>query len=405
MRAVLLIATVLNFLSFDAMAQQETPVMPPIEDYSKDGFLMWQAQFKTRALAQGISEQVFEVAFSDVQFLPDVITKDRSQGEFTRTIWDYLDRAVSDDRIAQGRKMLEKHGPLFDQIEARFSVDKAVIAAIWGLESAYGAVRGDIPTVSALASLAYEGRRAAFFEAELIALLHSLAEGAVKPEQLFGSWAGAMGHTQFMPSSYRALAVGFSGKQAANIWDDDPADALASAAAYLAKAGWKIALPWGVEVVLPAGFDYEIAGNRTQRPASAWAAMGVKLANGQDLPDVWAALLLPAGAGGPAFLITDNFAAIETYNRADSYVMAVGHLADRLRGGGPFVQNWPRDLRALTLPERRMMQQKLLDLGLYAGEADGKIGPLTVAAIKALQRSKGVIPDGYASTKVLDLLP
>jgi lytic murein transglycosylase len=401
----LLIATVLNFVGFDAMAQQETPMMPPLEDYSKDGFLMWQAQFKARALAQGISEQVFQTAFAQVQFLPDVITKDRSQGEFTRTIWDYLDRAVSDDRIAQGRRMLEKYAALFDQIEARFLVDKAVIAAIWGLESAYGAVRGDIPTVSALASLAYEGRRAAFFEAELIALLQSLAEGAVKPEQLFGSWAGAMGHTQFMPSSYRSLAVSFSQNPAANIWDDDPADALASAAAYLAKAGWNMGLPWGVEVVLPAGFDYEIAGNRTQRPASAWGEMGVKSANGQDLPDVWAALLLPAGAGGPAFLITDNFAAIETYNRADSYVIAVGHLADRLRGGGPFVQNWPRDLRALTLAERRMMQQKLYDLGLYAGEADGKIGPLTVAAIKALQRGKGVIPDGYASTKVLDLLP
>lgn len=404
MRATLILAACLMLAHPPAFAQQEVPILPPIDSYTAAGLTDWQRNFKTRALAQGIPEQVFDLAFRDVQLLPDVIDKDRRQDEFTRTIWDYLDRAVSDDRIASGRKALKDNAELLGQIEDRFGVDAGVVVAIWGLESAYGAVRGDISTISALASLAYEGRRMAFFEAELIALLQTMAEGKVKPEQLFGSWAGAMGHTQFMPSSYRALAVDFAGGGRPNIWDSDPSDALASTAAYLAKSGWKKGLPWGVEVVLPPNFDYDIAGNRTQKPPSAWAAMGVKPADGGSLPDTWGSIILPAGARGPAFFVTDNFTAIETYNRADSYVIAVGHLSDRIRGGTPFVQEWPRDLRALTLDERKSMQQALLDRGLYAGQADGKIGPLSVAAIKALQRSMGRIPDGYASTEVLDLL-
>ncbi len=404
MRAGYILAVCIALTSSPILAQQEASILPPIESYTASGLAEWQANFKTRALAQGISEQVFDLAFQSVELLPNVIEKDRRQDEFTKTIWDYLDKAVSDDRIISGRKALEINAEVLSMIETRFGVDREVLVAIWGLESAFGAVRGDTPTISALASLAYEGRRAVFFESELIALLQTMLEGKVSPEQLFGSWAGAMGHTQFMPSSYRALAVDFSGGDSPNIWDDDPTDALASTAAYLAKSGWKQGLPWGVEVVLPLNFDYQIAGNRTQKPASAWDAMGVKRADGGDLPDAWASVILPAGARGPAFLVTDNFAAIETYNRADSYVIAVGHLADRIEGAEPFVQEWPRDLRVLTLNERKEMQQGLLDRGLYAGEADGKIGPLTLAAIKALQRSAGRIPDGYASTEVLVLL-
>lgn len=404
MRAVFFTIAVAMALPPPVHAQQEAQMLSAIDSYTQQGLALWVANFKTRALAQGIPDQLFDSAMAGVQLLPDVIDKDRRQDEFTRTIWDYLDRAVSDDRISRGQKALEKHQNILAQIEARFGVDRYTVLAIWGLESAYGAVRGDIPTLSALATLAYEGRRAAFFEGELIALLKTLAEGKARPDQLVGSWAGAMGHTQFMPSSYSALAVDFSGGAAPNIWDDDPTDALASAAAYLAKSGWKMGVPWGVEVVLPPNFDYEIAGNRTQRPAAAWAAMGIRRADGADLPDAWASIILPAGARGPAFLVTDNFAAIETYNRADSYVIAVGHLSDRLRGGGTFVQDWPRDLRALTLGERKDIQQRLLDRGLYAGEADGKIGPLTVAAIKSFQRQMGLRPDGYASTDLTDLL-
>ena len=216
-------------------------------------------------------------------------------------------------------------------------MDKHVVLAIWGLESAYGAVRGDIDTPSALATLAYDTRRGAFFEAELLAALQIVQSGAVKPAAMLGSWAGAMGHTQFMPSSYLKLAVDFDGHGKPDIWSDDPTDALASTAAYLANAGWKTGGRWGDEVRLPQGFDYGLAGDRTQKPLSIWAAMGVTLPEGKPLAQTgWASLLLPAGARGPAFLVYDNFAAIEAYNKADSYVIAVGHLADRIAGGVPF---------------------------------------------------------------------
>ncbi|GLS88711.1 murein transglycosylase [Cypionkella aquatica] len=386
-----------------------------IEDGSEAGLQAWITDFRGRALAAGISSASFEAGMAGVHFLPSVIERDRKQDEFTKTIWDYLDKAVSEDRIAAGQKALKAHGPLLDQIEARYGVDKHVVLAIWGLESAYGLVRGDIDTRSALATLAYDTRRGAFFEAELIAALQILQSGAVQPADMVGSWAGAMGHTQFMPSSYLKLAVAFDGTGKPDIWRDDPSDALASAAAYLANAGWKKAERWGDEVRLPAGFDYGLAGDRTAKPMSVWGQMGVSLPDGSALPEGgwaalllpeggWAALLLPAGARGPAFLVYDNFAAIEAYNKADSYVIAVGHLADRIAGGPAFQASWPHDLRALTLEERREMQSLLLARGVYAGTADGKIGPLTVAAVKAFQRRNAMVPDGYPSLEILQAL-
>ena len=376
-----------------------------IEKGSEAGLQAWIAGFRGRALAAGISAATFDQAMAGVHFLPTVIERDRKQDEFTKTIWDYLDKAVAEDRIAAGQKALKFHAALLDQIEARYGVDKHVVLAIWGLESAYGLVRGDIDTPSALATLAYDTRRGAFFEAELIAALQILQSGVVKPAAMLGSWAGAMGHTQFMPSSYLKLAVTFDGPGKPDVWRDDPADALASTAAYLANAGWKKGARWGDEVGLPAGFDYGLAGDRTQKPLSTWAEMGVTRPDATALPATgWAALLLPAGARGPAFLVYDNFAAIEAYNKADSYVIAVGHLADRIAGGAAFKATWPRDLRALTLEERREMQSLLLIAGVYAGTADGKIGPLTVAAVKAFQRAHGLVPDGFPSLEILQTL-
>ena len=376
-----------------------------IENGSEAGLQAWITGFRGRALAAGISAATFDQVMAGVAFLPNVIERDRKQDEFTKTIWDYLDKAVSEDRIMAGQKALAAHGPLLDQIESRYGVDKHVVLAIWGLESAYGLVRGDIDTPSALATLAYDTRRGAFFEAELIAALQILQTGVVNHAAMVGSWAGAMGHTQFMPSSYLKLAVTFDGTGKPDIWGDDPRDALASAAAYLANAGWKRGERWGDEVRLPAGFDYGLAGDRTQKPLSSWAEIGVSLPDGAALPAAgWASLLLPAGARGPAFLVYDNFAAIETYNKADSYVIAVGHLADRIAGGAAFKATWPRDLRALTLEERREMQSLLLTAGVYAGTADGKVGPLTVAAVKAFQRKRGLVPDGYPSLEILQAL-
>lgn len=388
-----------------AEVAQDAGAAEVIESGSEAGLQAWVAGFRGRALAAGISAATFARAMAGVHFLPDVIERDRKQDEFTKTIWDYLDKAVSQDRIVAGQQALRAHDALLDQIEARYGIDKHVVLAIWGLESAYGLVRGDIDTPSALATLAYDTRRAAFFEAELIAALQILQTGVVQPAAMRGSWAGAMGHTQFMPSSYLKLAVRFDGSGKPDIWSDDPRDALASAAAYLANAGWKNAERWGDEVRLPAGFDYGLAGDRTQKPLSAWAAMGVTKPDAGALPATgWASLLLPAGARGPAFLVYDNFAAIEAYNKADAYVIAVGHLADRIAGGPAFTAAWPRDLRALTLDERKEMQARLLRAGVYSGTADGKVGPLTVAAVKSFQRAHDIVPDGYPSLEILQAL-
>jgi membrane-bound lytic murein transglycosylase B len=401
MRRFLFLISLLVGLSGHASWGQEMAV----ETGSQAGLDAWVTGFRERALKAGITAETLDRTLPGLQFLPNVIERDRKQDEFTRTIWDYLDRAVSEDRIAAGRKALVKYAGLLDEIEAKYPVDRKVVLAIWGLESAYGAVRGDIPTLDALATLSYDARRAPFFEAELIAALRIVQDGVVEPAAFVGSWAGASGHTQFMPSSYQATAVRFAGTGRPDIWGEDPADALASAAAYLVKAGWTAGMPWGQEVALPAGFDVAQTGSRTQRPMAAWAALGVTLADGAALPgEGWAALLLPAGARGTAFLVTDNFGAIEAYNRADSYVIAVGHLADRIGGAGPFRHDWPRDLRALTLPERQEMQTRLMAEGLYSGEADGKVGPLTLGAVKAFQKAGGMAPDSYASLEVLSAL-
>lgn len=366
----------------------------------------WIAAFRPRALAAGISEATLDMALTGVTLREDVVEKDRNQTEFTRTIWDYLDRAVSDDRIAAGQKALKTRNALLDRIEAKYGVDRQVLLAIWGLESSYGVNRGDIPTVAALVTLASSTRRGAYFERELLAALRILQEGDVTRAAMLGSWAGAMGHTQFMPSSYLALAVDFDGDGRRDIWDDSPGDALASTAAYLARYGWQKGQPWGVEVTLPNGFDTLLAGEKIHHTAAEWQAMGVARAGGGALPDCGpASVLLPGGARGAAFLICPNFHVIEHYNPADAYVIAVGHLGDRIIGGGPILSPWPRDLRALTLEERIALQHRLTLAGFDAGGADGRIGPLTQSAIRAFQTSVGITPDGYASLDVLNRLP
>ncbi len=373
-------------------------------DGTEAGLQGWITDFRPRALAAGVSTATFDGAMAGVHFLPQVVEKDQRQDEFTKTIWDYLDKAVSDDRIALGQKALKEQAAVLDRIEATYGVDRQVVVAIWGLESSYGAVRGDIPTLSALATLAYDGRRAAFFEGELIEALKIIQTGDISATEMRGSWAGAMGHTQFMPSSFQRLAVDFDGDGHRNIWGKSPADALASTAAYLAKAGWKKDAPWAVEVTLPQEFDWMQVGSRTQRPVAQWAGLGVTAANGTLPQDGWAALIAPAGARGPAFLIFDNFAAIETYNMADAYVFAVGHLADRLRGGDPFKGTWPRDLRALTYFERREVQERLTALGHDTGGVDAKMGPRTIAAIRSFQANRQQLPDGYPCLPLLEAL-
>jgi membrane-bound lytic murein transglycosylase B len=372
---------------------------------SQSGLDQWIAGFRPRALSAGIAPATLDLALRGIRYNDGVIEKDRNQAEFTRTIWDYLDSAVSDLRVENGKAALAQHRRTLDRLEARYGVPAEVVTAIWGLESSYGANRGDIPVIEALATLAHDGRRGAFFEAQLIDALKILQSGDARIDNFTGSWAGAMGHTQFIPSSFHSFAVDFNGDGRRDIWSDDPTDALASTAAYLAKSGWQPGLPWGIEVTLPDGIDYMLAGNGQAKAIADWAALGLRDATGGALPDIGPAeLLLPAGAKGAAFLITPNFRAIERYNAADAYVIAVGHLSDRLAGGPPIRAAWPREDRALTGPERRELQERLTAAGFDTKGVDGKIGPNTLAALRAFQRSIGMVPDGYASVDILKRL-
>ncbi|NJM82375.1 MAG: lytic murein transglycosylase [Tabrizicola sp.] len=376
-----------------------------IETGSQAGLQAWIEAFRDRALTEGISAATFDAVMREVTFDPKIIEKDRNQNEFTKTIWDYLDTAVSQDRVTLGIRALEANRPLLERIEAEYGVEKEIVVAVWGLESAYGTFRGDLPVIGSLATLAYDGRRRAFFEGELIAALRILESGDVSAAELSGSWAGASGHTQFMPSSWAQFAVDFDGDGKRNIWGSDPADALASTAAYLKHWGWTTGQRWGLEVTLPDGFDYDQTTEAVRKPVAEWRALGVRPALGGDLPDHGtASVLLPGGARGAAFLIFGNFQVIEKYNTADAYVIGIGHLADRIGGGAPLTADWPREYRALTLAERRELQERLGEAGFDPGGVDGRIGPKTIAAVKSFQTAQGLVPDGYPSLDILTRL-
>ncbi len=366
------------------------------------GMEQWLQGFRRRAFAQGIRADVFDTALRGVEYNASVIEKDRHQSEFTKTIWSYLDSAASDTRITDGKAALRANAKLLDEIERSYGVEKEVVVAIWGLESAYGSHRGSDPLIGSLATLAYDGRRGAFFEEQLIAALKIIQAGDVDARHLTGSWAGAMGHTQFMPTSFLAYAVDFTGDGKRDIWSDDPSDALASTAAYLAHFGWTKGQPWGVEVQVPKGFDYGLTGERITKAPAEWAALGIRDMDGRKVPDHGAAsILMPAGARGAAFMIFENFHVLEHYNTADAYVIGVGHLADRIAGGPPIRADWPREDRALLADERKELQQRLTGAGFNTQGVDGKIGPNTIAAVRAFQSARGLLPDGYASLDIL----
>lgn len=380
-------------------------VTPVVDPASQSKLMRWVAGFRGRALGAGIKPSVFDAAFRNVRYDADVIRRDRNQSEFTKSIGDYLASATSDSRVENGKAALRKHGRTLEAIEARYGVEKEVVAAVWGMESAYGTRRGEDPVISSLATLAFDGRRGKFFEQQLIAALEILQSRDTTPESMTGSWAGAMGHTQFIPTSYLALAVDFTGDGKRDIWSDDPTDALASTANYLAKSGWKKGQPWGVEVRIPRGFDYSQARRDLTKMPSEWARLGVTDMTGNAVRDFGqASVMLPAGAQGAAFLIFSNFKAIERYNAADAYVIGVGHLSDRLRGAAPIQAAWPTGDRTLKYAERKEMQQRLTAAGFNTGGVDGRVGPKTKAAMQAYQKSVGMIPDGYASLSLLNRL-
>lgn len=385
------------------------PALRPPESTQREpgnmAFHAWVAEYRARAIAAGIRPDVIDRAMAGLRYNTDVIQKDRTQSEFTKTIWDYLDTAVSDLRIRNGQVALNRHRAALNQIEAKYGVDKQIIVAIWGLESAYGTFRGTIPVIEAMATLAYDGRRAAFFETQLTAALGILQNGDIALEQMKGSWAGAMGHTQFMPTSFLAHAVDFTGDGKRDIWSDDARDALASTAAYLAANGWTPGQPWGIEIRVPNDFNYAQARRENTKMPSEWARIGVLDMAGNPVPNHGpASVLIPAGAKGAAFLIFDNFEVLESYNSADAYVIGVGHLADRITGAAAIQGNWPRGDRALTYEERIELQRRLTGKGFDTKKIDGKVGPLTIDAVRRYQASIGLVPDGYASLRLLERL-
>ncbi|MDF0598137.1 lytic murein transglycosylase [Psychromarinibacter halotolerans] len=368
-------------------------------------FDAWLAGFRGRAAAAGISAATLDSALGRAGFLPDVIERDRNQAEVDRSLQDYLALTVDDARVTTGREMLRRHAGVLAEIEARFGVEKQVVVAIWGVESRFGARMGDIPVISALATLAFDGRRGQFFEQQLVAALRILQNGDITVDRMTGSWAGAMGHTQFIPTSYEAYAVDFRGDGRRDIWSEDPTDGLASTGSYLANAGWQRGRPWGLEVSLPSGFNAGQAGRGRNRSVSEWTAQGVRLAGGGTIPDHGpASVILPSGTTGPAFVIFRNFGAIARYNNSEKYVIAVGHLSDRIAGGGPLRGSFPPDAQGLTLADRQELQRRLTAAGFDAGTPDGVVGSGTRDAIRAYEAAMGLPVTGEATLAILQRL-
>jgi len=381
--------------------QTPSDAPPTPADAETLAFDAWLSDFRPRAIAAGVSPQVFDRELSGVTPNPRVISLDSRQPEFSKPVGAYIAGVISDDRIAIGRAKREQLAFL-PQIEARYGVPRDILLAVWAMESAFGKLQGDFDVVRSMASLAYDGRRRAWAEGELIAALKIIESGEDTREQLKGSWAGAMGQTQFLPSSYRATAVDFDGDGRRDIWGSD-ADSLASAANLLVKGGWKPGVGWAQEVILPAGFDYALAEGPREIPAW-WEEKGVRRADGLPWTEADAAqpagLILPAGAAGPAFLALPNHFAIRTYNNSTSYALGIGLLADRFGGGGPLVTAWPQET-ALSLSDRMAAQIALARVGFNPGPADGVIGAGTRKALRAWQQSQQLPADGYMSSDMV----
>ncbi|TAH52617.1 MAG: lytic murein transglycosylase [Betaproteobacteria bacterium] len=369
------------------------------------GFASCLERLRPDAMAKGVSAATFDAQTAALAPDMTVIGFLDAQPEFVTPIWDYLAALVDEERVADGREMLSHWELVLGRVEKAYDVDRATVVAVWGVESNFGRNFGTRPLLTSLSTLSCFGRRQDYFRGEFFTTLKIIQEGHVAPERLTGSWAGAFGHTQFMPSTFMRLAVDFDGDGRRDLVDSVP-DALASTANFLRRAGWRNDLPWGFEVALPAGFDTAVAGRRNRQPMHDWAARGLRRVDGGDLPPgaTPAALLLPAGEGGPAFLVTRNFDALYSYNAAESYALAIAHLSDRLRGGGPFATPWPTDDAGLSRAERRELQQLLIERGFDIGEPDGIIGSRTREALQMVQREFGLTADGRAGQKTLRAL-
>jgi len=382
------------------------PAMPAgaVEPLAGPRFDSWLAKFKVDARARGISDQLLQQALADVIPIPRVIELDRRQPEFSMTFWSYLTKSVNDARIRTGRQMLIKHQKLLDQVSRKMGVPARFLVAFWGLESNFGKYTGTFPVVGALVTLAHDPRRSAFFREQLMAVLALMDEGNF-PVDVKGSWAGAMGNHQFIPTTYRDFAVDFDGDGHRNLWTSLP-DIFASAANYLSRAGWDPRQTWGREVRLPKNLDLTLTGLETRKTLSDWQKLGVRRINGTNLPteDIKASVVLPAGFEGPAFLVYDNFRTIMVWNRSIYYALAIGYFADRLRGDGPLKSKAPANDLPMYRADVMDLQRRLTAAGFDTGGIDGRIGPMTRKAIRAFQKSAFLPADGYPSMGLLERL-
>ena len=358
------------------------------------------AGLKSAAIKAGVAQSVAEEALGKVAYDEKAVRFSKSQPEYRTPIWDYMAFLVDDQRIADGRSMMKKHAATLKAVERKYGVDRYVVAAVWGVESDFGQFKGDFHVPHALATLACAGgRRAGYFRGELFAILGLVSDGHVHLSDLTGSWAGAFGQTQFMPTTYRRLAVDFDGNGRRDLVNSVP-DALASTANFLKKAGWRDGQPWGFEVIVPPGYKGP-SGRKNRAPLSNWASRGLKRADGKTLSGgTQAGLLLPAGASGPGFLVTTNFDAVYSYNAAESYGLAISYLADRLRGGDALATSWPTDDPGLSRAERLQLQKLLNANGFNVGEADGRVGQATRDGIKRAEAKLGLPVTGRPGQKI-----
>ncbi len=361
-------------------------------------------RLKGTALERGISRAVVERDLAAVNYVERVIELDRKQPEFSESFATYFERRVTEDRIVRGRALLAEHGQLLSRISQEFGVPAQYLVAFWGLETNFGGFFGKMPVLDSLATLACDPRRSEYFTGELINALKIIDEGSITAQRMQGSWAGAMGHTQFMPSVFLRYALDYDGDGKRDLWGSLP-DALASAANFLRGIGWEQEQRWGREVSLPKNFPYENAGLATSLPLRQWQALGVRQTSGANLPneDMQASLLVPTGHEGPAFLVYDNFHVIMRWNRAEAYALAVGHLADRINGAGA-LKHQPVQAPRLSREQVVTLQTTLNEKGFAAGEPDGVLGPGTRAAISRYQKSGKQVADGFISKSLLEEL-
>jgi membrane-bound lytic murein transglycosylase B len=352
----------------------------------------------------GISRSLFDAAFAGItEPDPTVLKLAQTQPEFTSTTSAYLAKAVTPIRIDTGKQMQDKEAALLGAIEKRYGVDRHILLGIWGMESNFGKDEGSMSVMRSLATLMYAGRKKDYAREQMIAAFKILKNGSRTPANFTGSWAAAMGHTQFIPTSYLSYAVDWTGDGKKDIWGSKE-DALASTANYLAKAGWKADRPWGWEVSLPTKFNKALIGRTKWRSVSEWMKLGITPASGGkfNAQQADAFVMIPQGIDGPAFLVTKNFLAIMDYNLSHSYALAVGHLGDRIRGGGPFVGSWPEVTVDLSFAQRVDLQKRLSRLGFETGGSDGRFGARTYEAIIGYQKSVGLPLDGKPSLKLLE---